>query len=280
MKHKSYIIAALLLTTTFCQTQTWDGSAGTDWHVAANWDNNMVPGASTTAIIPAAGTVTNWPKLIADIDVGGLTMGQGSQFDVNGHAITLNTTGLNLIGGTTSPISISNSNAGTDIYIQGDAGTWQVGNAVFNDNVTYQINVTVPFTDGYSTAATVYNGNVTYNMSSTNDIITCQSFPNVYGGNVTVSRTLGSATANTNLFFKGHAGIAGNLTVTNNLGGNVSINGTGSSFSTVQGVINIDVTNNGTGNNNDFYMFSVINNTAGVTLTYQISIILLFQEIH
>lgn len=262
MKRKLYFSVIMLFTVVNSDAQTWTGNVNNVFHLAANWDNNSIPNASSNVIIPAAGTVTNWPRLTFDMEVGSLTMGAGSSLDVNGRVITLNTTGLNLIGGAITPITISNSNAGTDIYIQGDAGTWQVGNTVFNDNVIYQINVTVPFTDGYSTAATVYNGNVTYNMSSTNDMITCQSFPNVYGGNVTVSRTLG-AMATTNLFFKGHAGIAGNLTVTNNLGGNVSINGTGSTFSTVQGVINIDVTNSGNGNNNDFYMFSMINNTAG-----------------
>lgn len=263
MSLKFYISTALLVTATFCQSQTWTGNTSDDWHVAANWDNNTIPGAATTAIIPAAGTVTTWPKLYGDIDVGGITMGEGSSMDVNGHAIALTTAGLNLIGGSTTPITISNSNASNDIYFQGDAGTWQVGNAVFTDNVIYEVNVTVSFTDGYSTAATVYNGNVTYNMNSTNDIITCQSFPNVYGGNVTISRTLGSSTSSTNLFFKGHAGIAGNLTVTNNLGGTVNINGLATPCPPVQGTINIQLNNNGTGNNNDFYMSAIENNTDG-----------------
>jgi hypothetical protein len=252
----------LLFVAAFCQAQTWDGSESTDWFNAANWDNNSVPGAATTAIIPAAGTITNWPQLTGDLDVGGITMGEGSSLDVNGHAIALTSAGLNLLGGATTPITISNSNANTDIYIQGDAGTWQVGNAVFTDNVVYEINVTVSFSDGFSTAATVYNGDVTYNMNSTNDIITCQSFPNVYGGNVTVNRTV-SANSITNLFFKGHAGIAGNFTLTNNAGGNVSINGLSTASSPIQGVVNIEVSNSGSGNDNDFNMFGMENNTTG-----------------
>lgn len=72
-----------------------------------------------------------------------------------------------------------------------------------------------------------------------------------------------SSNSVTNLFLRGHASIAGNFTLTNNAGGNVSINSLSNPTGPIQGVVNIEVSNSGSGNNNDFYMFSMENNTAG-----------------
>ncbi|MCK3685501.1 hypothetical protein [Maribellus sp. YY47] len=47
--------------TTSSAELTWDGSEGTDWHTAGNWDGNIVPTSDYNVTIPAG--LTNYPTL-------------------------------------------------------------------------------------------------------------------------------------------------------------------------------------------------------------------------
>jgi|GEM_PF-4694982 len=115
MRLKLFITTVLVFSSILVNAQTtwngsaspWNGSANSNWNDAANWSSGL-PNTTTAAIIPAAGTVTNWPKLNVDANIAALTMGEGSSMDVNGFFITIYSGGLNLNGGTV-PITITKS---------------------------------------------------------------------------------------------------------------------------------------------------------------------------
>lgn len=269
MTLKFYITATMIFAATVCIGQTWDGSASTDWFNAANWDNNSVPGNTTNVIIPAAGTVTNWPKLTGDVNVGALTMGEGSSMDVNGFFITLFSGGLNLNGGTV-PITITNSSAVTNIAftgINGSTGNWYIGNVLFMDQVVYSFSSTGIFYDGYTSGATVYKGDVSYLLNKEGNAFICTYFPNVYEGNVEVIRNAASSATITNIFVSGHAGIGGHFSLTNTVGGSNNINYLASAMDTIQGAVNINV-NRSSAITNNFIMQGLINNSgAGISIS-------------
>ncbi len=265
MKFKLYTIAALLLSTFFCHAQTtWNGSASTNWNDAANWSNG-IPGTTTAVIIPAAGTITNWPRFTGKVDIYGLTMGEGASMNVNGSSLVLHGGGLNLIGGTV-PITISNSYSFSDIHIFGDAAApqakWYIGNVKFTDALTYHLEGPVIFYDGYAGGATVYTSTVSYLISNTGNAFIGTDYPNKYSGNVLINRTAGTSASVTNIFVSGHAGIAGNFKFVNSgTAGSVNINQNGAATQDIQGTISLDVYDA-----TNFTMQQMSNNTAGGTI--------------
>src|SRR5688572_21771862 len=61
----------------FAQTNTWTGSAGTDWHMGCNWSLGHVPTCTENVVIPNG--VTNKPVITGvasclTIDVQGITI--------------------------------------------------------------------------------------------------------------------------------------------------------------------------------------------------------------
>ena len=67
-------------------THTWDGSASTDWHTAANWDLDAVPTNHTQVVIPSSG-ITNYPVIsISGAKAGMLTLYQNAQLTINADA--------------------------------------------------------------------------------------------------------------------------------------------------------------------------------------------------
>jgi len=57
----------------------WDGSSGTDWNTAANWNTGSVPGSSDNIFIP---DVTNDPILDQNRTVANLFIGSGGVLDI------------------------------------------------------------------------------------------------------------------------------------------------------------------------------------------------------
>ena len=264
MRLKLFITTVLVFSSILVNAQTtWNGSANSNWNDAANWSSGL-PNTTTAAIIPAAGTVTNWPKLNVDANIAALTMGEGSSMDVNGFFITIYSGGLNLNGGTV-PITITNSSSVTNIAFTsatGSTGNWLIGNVIFMDQVVYSIMGTGIFYDGNTGGATVYKKDVSYIIQNTGNAFICTYFPNVYEGNVGVIRNAATSTSITNIFVSGHAGIAGHFTLNNTVGGITSINPSGSTVDTIQGAVNITLGRSGS-LQHQFVMQGIVNNSGG-----------------
>jgi hypothetical protein len=68
----------------------WAGTVSTDWNHPGNWrpaatlepdaagEFNVVPEAQDTAVIPAAGAISNFPVLVENENIGGVEVSQGS----------------------------------------------------------------------------------------------------------------------------------------------------------------------------------------------------------
>jgi hypothetical protein len=121
---------------TFYGETTWTGTAGTDWSVAANWDEGYVPGPTDAVRIPFT---TNKPLLTATSTVKSVSVGIGTRLDtanfdltVSSGAFTLyGTAELRRYGGST----VSQPTGGKVIYYNGgivqDYGAADYGNLEF-----------------------------------------------------------------------------------------------------------------------------------------------------
>jgi hypothetical protein len=92
-------------------TNTWTGATSTDWSVATNWSNNVLPTATSSVTIPS--TPANQPLLPTNITVSGIAI--TGTLDINGKSLTINgaVTGTgSLVGSSTSSLIIG-GNVGT-----------------------------------------------------------------------------------------------------------------------------------------------------------------------
>lgn len=71
--------------------QTWDGSESSDWHTAANWVGNAVPGSGDTATFPSFLTAGADEAVVstADATVGQLSIASTRTVTVTGKTLTL-----------------------------------------------------------------------------------------------------------------------------------------------------------------------------------------------
>ncbi len=102
------------------QAGLWTGNVSTNWNTAGNWDNGVVPTATTNVTIPSA--APNWPVYSGDLALGttcnDITMYGQSQLTVSGNIsisagriLTCYANAIVNIGGNFS--RIGNFNAGT-----------------------------------------------------------------------------------------------------------------------------------------------------------------------
>lgn len=261
--NRTLCITLFFATAITLQAQTWNGSVDSDWNKTANWSSpSAVPGPTSSVLIPAAGSITNWPKLPGDADItlNWLIMESGSQLDVNGRQLTV--TGVLNMGGT-NEVTIDNSAGGDIIFNLGTGGTNKlIGKVAFAKNVIFNLSGSCIFYDGYSSGATRYLGNVTYNIGSFSTFTSGNNFANEYHGNLTVVRT---AAGITNLFSTyGLAALTGNFSYTNTAGGHNYINANGNptnaAAAVIGGTVNIHINGQGAG---DFTMNHIKNSTAG-----------------
>jgi hypothetical protein len=128
------------------QAGLWTGNVSTNWNTAGNWDNGVVPTATTNVAIPSA--APNWPAYSGDLTTGttcnDITMYGQSQLTVSGN-INI-TTGRTFTCYVNSVVNIGgnftrtgNFNAGTSTLnfygnttstISGSAAPW----VIFDDN--------------------------------------------------------------------------------------------------------------------------------------------------
>lgn len=271
--NSSTILTRVLFVTLFFITaitmhaQTWNGSVSNDWNTPGNWSTGVVPVSTSSVTIPAAGSITNWPKLNNDITLSSLQMNEGSQLDVNGKQISVtNILYLNVGTGNPAEATITNSTGGDIIFNLGTSGTYkQIGKVKFDKNVIFNLSGSCIFYDGYNNGPTRYMGNVTYNIGSSGSFFCCNNFANEYHGNLTATRTTAGTTT---LFVEGLAALTGSFSYTNTVGGYSAINASGQSANaaaaTIVGSVNIHVN---TQNNGGFNMQHIKNSTAvGVIL--------------
>jgi hypothetical protein len=64
------------------QTVTWVGGTSNDWHTAANWSTNNVPGSSATVNIPS---VSTYPVITQNVTVDRINLSQ----NYNGGELTI-----------------------------------------------------------------------------------------------------------------------------------------------------------------------------------------------
>lgn len=275
----------------FClmaHSQTWNGSAGTDWFTAANWTPATVPTAASNVTIP--GALANYPLLTADASAAKFTMTTGSQLHLNGH--TLNSNGaLNIqtatIDGGGSLSSIVNGSASVEnssitatlalseitssfsFYnntVNGDANLATASSSTTSSNYMHRNmivgNLTLThagsgtFYEAHNSGGDTITGNVIMNVTGTGTFYSGYSNPIIVGGNYTLNRT---ANGTTNIFYSGNQHcVGGNFSFTSS-GGNTQI-GNGYYTTTVGGTFNL---NAGAGN---FELYRMKNEASGGTV--------------
>ena len=86
MKKQVLFITMLFFCLSFyCQTNTWNGNADTDWHKSCNWSLNVIPTVTHDVIIP---TVTNYPVITGNAHCQSLSITSTAS-----PALTINSSG-------------------------------------------------------------------------------------------------------------------------------------------------------------------------------------------
>ncbi|MGG9962861.1 T9SS type A sorting domain-containing protein [Ferruginibacter sp. SUN106] len=258
-----YFFILLMIVCITANAQTWTGSSGTNWNTASNWNPITVPGSNDIATIPAG--ATNYPVLTNNILVRSIDMQAGSQIDVNGFNITINSNyDVRFTGAT-----INNSNAATDIVLNiatGNNGyTTYFKNNIVNDAIIFNISGFNTFLDGDAGTVNQFNGDVTYNITGTLVVDISHIIPSQFNGNLTVNRTVKGETHVCN----GGGNIAGDYTFTDNTG-SIIFMGNNNAKTSIAGTVNVAATDPSPGTTTAFFeMHRIINQTTGGNITVQ-----------
>ena len=265
MKKKNLlIILGCFLFSPIAFSQTWDGSASTDWNTPANWSTNAVPLATGSVIVP--GSLTNYPKLANNVTVNRIDMQVGSQLDFNGFNLTITNVSPNYTYFTGA--TLLNSNAATDIIVSitTTAGyhTYMRSTTV-NDNVTFNIDGPANLYEADNTGTgNHFMGNLTVNFASPGALYMSNTDTSFYDGNLTISRTVAGLT---DVFNNGGV-VGGNLSYINNTAGS-SLFGISNRRTSIGGTVSIAVNNTTPGS---FEMIRLINQTPGGSINVQNSL--------
>ena len=92
----------------------WTGATSTDWSVATNWSNNVLPTTGVSVTIPSA--PTNQPVLSTDVNIGGIAL--NGSLAINGHSFTITgaVTGTGKLKGSATSSLVVNSNSINTLY--------------------------------------------------------------------------------------------------------------------------------------------------------------------
>ena len=167
---------------------TWTGVTSTDWNVATNWSNNVLPTSGVTVTIPSA--PTNQPVLSTDFSVGGIVL--NGSIAINGHSLTI--TGAvsgtgKLKGSATSSLTVNSSSNSTINF-----GTTVTDSMLANLTVSGSGTFTLGSGLGITTLLTVSSGSLNtgnhLTLKSTSIANTAVVGPvgGTVTGNVTVER--------------------------------------------------------------------------------------------
>jgi hypothetical protein len=128
-------------------TYTWTGATSTDPSVATNWNNttagttNQLPAFDGSASLVIPSGLTNYPSLIANIGVYGLTTASGATLNLNGYTLSVgcniyNSSGGQILYGTNNLSGITwNGSAATQTYMgTNTSNTAALGNMTINNS--------------------------------------------------------------------------------------------------------------------------------------------------
>ncbi|MDN3654295.1 T9SS type A sorting domain-containing protein [Ferruginibacter paludis] len=248
--------------TQFVFSQIWNGSVNTNWNTAANWTPAIVPDATGNVIIPGSIAGNRWPVLVSNTTVNSINMQNGSQLDVNGFALALNS--INSYNYFTGAI-LNNSNEATDIVIDINTGSGgyitNFNSNTVNDNITFNLTGANQFNEGTAAPANEYNGNVSFNINGIMPVYISYASASRYNGNLAVARTVGGGTS----LFNAGADITGNFVFINNAGSATGM-GNNAVRTSIAGTINITATYPSPGL---FEMHHIVNETGGGMIDVQ-----------
>ena len=206
----SFFIYLLFVNEVFSQTSyTWNGNTSTDWATASNWTPAAVPTSSDNVSIVSA---TNNPILDASRGVNDFSISSGT-LDLNGNTLIVNGTG-NTTGGTVNngTISFTGSSATfastifgavvnvncSDVYFNGSTfnntlTSVKTGSAHNSSGGSNTFSGTTTITDAGSGnlyfTTDLFNGNVTFNNTSTSNIYLSYYYGSTYHGTATFNNS-------------------------------------------------------------------------------------------
>ncbi|MES2774112.1 MAG: hypothetical protein V4722_08000 [Bacteroidota bacterium] len=259
MKRFLLLLHGSILLFTAARAQTWNGSVSNNWNTPGNWTGGLPTGASNVTI---PGALAVYPVLNSNVTINGITMNSGSRLDVNGFTLGLNS--VNFFNNITGAI-LNNSNGATDIVLNintGGGGYTTIFNSnTVNDAIIFNLTGTNQLFEGNAAPANQYNGSVTFNIGGSMPVSIASGAASVFGGNLTVSRTVGGVTS---LFAVGGT-ISGNYSFTNNSGGAIGMGNT-TTKTNITGTINIACNYPAPAT---FDMYNITNQTTGGTINIQ-----------
>ncbi len=150
--------------------KTWNGQNSDDWNDADNWTPAGVPGTCTKVTIPSSEDVDHYPLAAGNINIGGLLMLSGAEFDMNNFDLNVTRT---LLLDNASIYSAGNITA-TRVYEPNVSNSTLTGNfscldygglSLFNSNNFYGNTVLSDSTGRLQQSSTVFNnfyGNLTF----------------------------------------------------------------------------------------------------------------------
>ena len=135
----------------------WTGTTSTNWNVANNWTNDVLPTSGVTVTIPLA---VNQPSLSTDVTIAGIIL--NGTVAINGRSLTINgaITGTGRIKGSATSTLILNTNSNNTINFGTTATDSLLSNLTISVTGTETIGSGIGITGTLSvTAGTLNTGN-------------------------------------------------------------------------------------------------------------------------
>ena len=166
----------------------WTGATSTNWSVASNWSNNVLPTAGVTVNIPSA--PTNQPVLSTDISVGGMILNGTVSFNGNTFTITGAVSGTGTIKGSATSSLVVNSSSSNTINFGTTATDSLLANLTISGAGTVTIGTGVGITNllTVSSGSLNTNNHLTLKSTSIANTAVVGTVGGTITGNVTVER--------------------------------------------------------------------------------------------
>jgi Secretion system C-terminal sorting domain len=216
----------------FLFAQTWTGTVSSNWSTAGNWSTNAVPISTGSVTIPGT-AISNWPSLSQNTECGRLTLQSGSQMDLKGFDLTLNSQALNTTGAV-----FNNSVAGSHPTISILTGIASINGTTFNGDFSFFGTSPNQTFNEANSAPNTFNGDVTFTVGLREGLSISEGFASTYNGDVTVVR-LDEDGATQQMFRAGGVVVQGNFSYTNPQGGILRL-GTTAADTRIKGTINME----------------------------------------
>ena len=183
-------LTTLNLTINNCNSNyVWTGTTSTDWSVATNWSNNVLPTAGVTVTIPSA--PSNQPALSADVSIGGIIL--NGTTSLNGHIFTINgtVTGTGKLKGSATSSLVMNSSSNNTINF-GTSTDSMLANLTINGTGTVTLGSGLGLTNLLTVSSGVLNTGNHLTLKSTSIVNTAvvDVVSGSISGKVTVERNI------------------------------------------------------------------------------------------